>query len=253
MHIYESLICFAGCLLLLVVNKSIDSFLIDLLKENDLHELVHEDSNELCVRRLKKAKPVLLLITLWPQFDYSVFWLGGVLALFLLMYKKDYLTLKKNQKQKVNQLKFQFPIWLRQLQILIQTNTVVTSLILSCNTAPALIQEDLSILIHEIEEDAIHLTPYMNFLKAYRLSEIERAMKLLYRYNTVGKEDAYVQFNRMIQTTTKWLRSERSSRAESKLMFFQWWGMLPLLGVTVLFMAIMFEIIINLFGEGVKL
>ncbi len=78
-------------------------------------------------------------------------------------------------------------------------------------------------------------------------------MKLLYRYNTVGKEDAYVQFNRMIQTTTKWLRSERSSRAESKLMFFQWWGMLPLLGVTVLFMAIMFEIIINLFGEGVKL
>ncbi len=253
MHIYESLICFAACLLLVVLNKSIDSFLLDLLIEGDLHELVHEDPFKLSAKRLKKAKPVLLLIALWPQFGYSIFWLGGVGGLFMLVYKQAYLALKRVQKQRVNQLKFQFPIWLRQLQILIQTNTVVTSLTLSAQTAPQLIQEDLSILIAEIEEDAIHLTPYMNFLKAYRLSEIERAMKLLYRYNTVGKEDAYVQFNRMIQTTTKWLRSERSSRAESKLMFFQWWGMLPLLGVTVLFMAIMFEIIINLFGEGVKL
>lgn len=253
MHIYESVICFVVCFLLFVVNKSIDPFLIDLLMEHDVAELMHDNPEVTVAKRLKQAKPVFLLIALWPQFNYQFYWLVVVIALFLLVYKQAYLKLKNAYKQRVKQLKFQFPIWLRQLQILIQTNTVVTSLRLSAETAPQLIQDDLAILIAEVEEDAIHLTPYMNFLKAYRLSEIERAMKLLYRYNTVGKDDAYVQFNRMIQTTTKWLRSERNSRFESKLMFFQWWGMLPLLGVTVLFMAIMFEIIINLFGEGVKL
>lgn len=87
MHIYESLICFAACLLLVVLNKSIDGFLLDLLIEGDLHELVHEDPFKLAAKRLKKAKPVLLLITLWPQFGYSIFWLGGVGGLFMLVYK----------------------------------------------------------------------------------------------------------------------------------------------------------------------
>ena len=96
----------------------------------------------------------------------------------------------------------------------------------------------------------MNLTPYLHFLKMYHLSEVERAMKLLYRYNTVGKEDAYLQFNRMIQTTTKWLRSERSQRNETRLMAFQWIGMAPLFGVTVLFMAIMFEILMRMFNNG---
>ncbi|MEG0823423.1 MAG: hypothetical protein RSG07_02840 [Erysipelotrichaceae bacterium] len=148
-------------------------------------------------------------------------------------------------------LKFQFPIWLRQLQILIQTNTVVRALDESYSKAPTLIRHDLSALVNELEVDAIRLEPYLKFLQAYRMPEVERAMKLLYRYNAVGKGDAYEAFNHMIHSTTKWLRTERNSRCESKMMAYSWWGMLPLFAVTILFMAIMFEVIISLFGKGV--
>lgn len=76
-------------------------------------------------------------------------------------------------------------------------------------------------------------------------------MKLLYRYQSVGKADAYQQLQRMIETTAKWIRAERKERFDTKLLFYQWWGMLPLLGVTVMFMAVMFQIILDLFGKGV--
>ena len=105
--------------------------------------------------------------------------------------------------------------------------------------------------IHEIDKDALNITPYLNFLKSYRLSEIERAMKLLYRYNTIGKDDAYLQFNRMIQTTTKWLRSEREQHHQDSLAIYEWFSMIPLLGVTLLFLAIMCDVILNMFTNGI--
>lgn len=183
--------------------------------------------------------------------DYSIPYLFIVFFLFIFFLKKDYWHLKNQHKKKSNLLKFQFPIWLRQLQILLQTNTVGQSLNLSYEHAPLLIQEDLKQLIQSIENDAVSISPYLNFLKSYRLCEIERAMKLLYRYNTVGKDDAYMQFNRMIQTTTKWLRNEREVHHKDALLLYEWFAIVPLLGVTVLFLAIMCEVVMNMFTNGI--
>ena len=230
-----------------ILNRFIDPYLVNVLREKP----IGNQDEDWYFLRVKKAKFLLILMVAWPSLHYQIYYFVGVLTLSLIVYKIPYLKLKSEQQSRLKQLRFQFPIWLRQLQILIQTNTIVTSLSLSIETAPDLIKEDLNELIQAIEVDAVHLAPYLNFLHSYRLAEVERAMKLLYRYNTVGKDDAYMQFNRMIQTTTKWLRSERLNRNDSKLLVNQWWGMLPLFGVTVLFMAIMFEIMMGMFGKGV--
>lgn len=228
-----------------------DEWIAEFLIENDLKDFIHADPLSFCIKRLRKSKLILLALCVWWKLDYAIWYFIVIMTLWIILYKLDYLKLKSQAKKRMNQLKFQFPIWLRQLQILLQINTVEKSLELSYEQAPALIKDELLILIEAIKQDALHLSPYLNFLKAYHLSEIERAMKLLYRYNSVGKEDAYVQFNRMIQTTTKWLRSERQQRNESKLMAFQWIGMIPLIGVTILFMAIMFEILMKMFQNGI--
>lgn len=246
----EILLNIALVLILLGLSYLCDDFFISFLMESDLKELIHESPAKMTKKRLRKSKIILLALSIWFYFDYSIYYLVLVIGIAIMIFKADYLQLKNNIRKKTNQLKFQFPIWLRQLQILLQINTVEKSLELSYEQAPILIKDDLKVLIQEIQKDALNINPYLNFLKSYRLSEIERAMKLLYRYNSVGKEDAYIQFNRMIQTTTKWLRSERLQRNENKLAAFQWIGMLPLLGVTVLFMAIMFEILMNMFNNG---
>lgn len=237
-------------LLLFLFHKTFDSLLASLIHEDDLNELIHEDSQKYLLKRIRKSKIALIPLCLWSKLDYSFTFLFLILLIFIFLLKKDYWILKQNVKRKSRLLKFQFPIWLRQLQILLQSNTVAQSLRLSLDHAPTLIQNDLKKLIDEIDQDALNITPYLNFLSAYRLSEIERAMKLLYRYNTVGKDDAYLQFNRMIQTTTKWLRSEREEHHKDAMAIYEWFSMIPLFGVTLLFLAIMCEVVMNMFMNG---
>lgn len=236
--------------LLFLFHKILEPWLICLIRERDLDELLHEDQQSFMLKRVRKSRIALLPLCLWSRMDYSFSILFLILFIYIFLLKKDYWSLKQHVKRKSRLLKFQFPIWLRQLQILLQSNTVSQSLRLSLSHAPALIRHDLKKLIDEIDKDALNITPYLNFLSAYRLSEIERAMKLLYRYNTVGKDDAYLQFNRMIQTTTKWLRSEREEHHKDAMTIYEWFSMIPLFGVTLLFLAIMCEVIMNMFTNG---
>lgn len=238
-------------ILMFVFREQSDEYLIPLLLEKDFPFTAYENEKEVTSKRLKKAKLVFILLLVLPFKNYSLSYLCIIFFLFLFVYKLEYVKRKKGEKKKLKQLQFQFPIWLRQLQILLQCNNVIHALRLSRETAPILIQEDLDQLISEVEKDAIQFQPYINFLSQYHLPEIERAMKLLYRYQMVGQQDTYLQFQRMIQTTTKWLRNERETRNDEKMMIYQWWGILPLIGVTVLFMCIMSEILMNLFGKGV--
>lgn len=246
-HLLPGIIVF----LFFAFQKWLDPMMDSILRENDIEELIYGDIDTFMKKRLTQSRIVLVLLVFWPKINFSVFYFGMVILLYVLFFKKDYLKAKRERNKKCALLKFQFPIWLRQLQILLQTNTVSQSLILSLKHAPDLIQEDLKILIEEINKDALNIAPYLNFLKSYRLSEIERAMKLLYRYNTMGKEDSYLQFNRMIQTTTKWLRSEREEHHQASLAFYEWFSMIPLFGVTLLFIAIMCQVIMNMFSNGI--
>jgi amino acid permease len=80
--------------------------------------------------------------------------------------------------------------------------------------------------------------------------EVTRAMKLLYRYNAVGQADSVRQLNRMITTTGKWLRQQRISDQGSQSALFQWWGILPLLSVTIVFLVMMMVTITSFMERG---
>lgn len=71
-------------------------------------------------------------------------------------------------------------------------------------------------------------------------------MKLLYRYNRVGSQDATRQLSRLIQATTKWLRDQRFNQQSTTISLVGWWGMLPLLGVGGLFLVMMVQTIMTL-------
>ncbi len=234
-----------------IFHTTIENYLLPLLKEADAESIFHYAADSFYQKRIRRSLYVFITLVIWPFMKYDWRFLILVFSLSFYLYKHPYWNQKHQKKQQVRQLQFQFPIWLRQLQILIQTNTVHQALIASTQTAPSLIRDDLSQLIEATSNDAISIQPYLSFLNQYHLAEVERAMKLLYRYQSVGKADAYQQLQRMIETTAKWIRAERKERFDTKLLFYQWWGMLPLLGVTVMFMAVMFQIILDLFGKGV--
>lgn len=237
--------------LLLMINRSL---LSELFKEKDVEQLLEMTDGpsleKFMNQRLLQSLSVILLVVLSIYLNWSVLKVLIWFVLAIVVYKLPYIYLKQKFKNKVQQLKYEFPIWLRQLQILLQNNTVVVSLEKSANFAPQIIRFHLQDFIVQLRNNPQDLSSYIYFLKNYECVEIERAMKLLFRYNTVGKEDSMRQLNRMIQTTAKWLREQRLNAQSSRNQMKQWWGMLPLFGVTIVFITMMIQTFMTLLERG---
>lgn len=237
--------------LLLLINRDVLSMLV---KEKDVDQLLKMTSSisskKFQDKRLLQSLSVVLLIVLSIYLQWQLLYVLIWVVVAIVLYKLPYIQLKNNFKQKVKQLKYEFPIWLRQLQILLQNNTVVVSLNHSQKYAPEIIRNHLAEFIAKLQLDPQNLRTYIEFLEEYECVEVERAMKLLYRYNTVGKQDSMKQLNRMISSTSKWLREQRLDRQDGQSQVKQWWGMLPLFGVTIVFITMMMQTFTTLLERG---
>lgn len=149
----------------------------------------------------------------------------------------------KHQRQRIQYL---FPIWLRQLQVLLQENTVLNAIEISIETAPIMLRVELQNLVTALKEENHNKEVYQAFMNHFKMFEIHRAMKLLYRFQMVGSQDSQYQFDQMIAMTSKWLRKQRFNHQENSLQINQWIGMVPLIGVTLIFMVLMFMVMIQM-------
>lgn len=240
-------------LLVMLVFANVSAKKIRIKKESDLDHLCRmncQDLDEFQIRRLRIALKTSLIFPflMFTKVSWSMQLLFS--ALIVLVYRWPYLKLKKKFNESIQHLKYEFPIWLRQLQILLQSNTVAVSMEISIPMAPVMIRGQLGELINQIRQEPQKITTYTDFLSGYRLMEVTRAMKLLYRYNAVGQADSVRQLNRMITTTGKWLRQLRISDQSSKSALFQWWGILPLLSVTIVFLVMMMVTITSFMERG---
>jgi hypothetical protein len=195
-------------------------------------------------KRLNYLRYAIVLIVLDIRFIYLF------LFVLIFVYKSPYFRLKHQAKQHIQLVRYQFPIYLRQLQILLQNNTVVNAVEQSLAYVPDVLKEDIHIFHEALLEDSRSLNTYITQMQAYQLPEITRAFKWLYRYQSIGSQDAYRQFNRMILSTSKWLRQARIHQKQNAVGIYQWMGMLPLVGVTVVFISAMLSVALTLFERG---
>lgn len=241
-------------LLLSYVNVSYRLF--SYLKENKLAQLTSLlaiDSQLLERKRQNTMRYLTLLAGFWPWINYQPFFLLMIFLALTLAYKWPYWQLLHEFQNQLNKLAYQFPIWLRQLQILMQNNTVYHALSLSLDLAPASFKVEIERLITELKHDPLSYQAYENFMQAYELREIRKVMRLLYRYQTVGQKEAYQQLQRIIQTTSLILADRRQKRQADWLSWHQWYGLLPLAGVTVVFLLLMINVLLSFFTKGVVL
>ncbi len=196
------------------------------------------------IQRLKHLRYAILLVTFDIRFAYLV------LFVWIFVYKSPYLRLKHQARKHIQLVRYQFPIYLRQLQILLQNNTVVNAVEQSLAYVPEVLKDDIHVFHSALLEDSRSLSTYITQMQAYQLPEITRAFKWLYRYQSIGSQDAYRQFNRMILSTSKWLRQARIHQKQNAVGIYQWMGMLPLVGVTVVFISAMLSVALTLFERG---
>ncbi len=243
-----------ACVLVLSVwiykDKAISSLLFGLReKKLDLYlSILNEiDLNKLHKKRYKQlsqARFILLPVVIVS--DSSLFLLLTLSSLFVL-YKYEYYRIRFKVNKRIRLIRYQFPIYLRQLQVLLQNNTVTMAIEASLDQVPNLFKEDIILLHTRLLENPMNLNAYIDCMSQYDLPEIQRAMKWLYRYQTIGISDVNRQFNRMITSTSKWLRQSRIQSKDQSLTLYQWWGILPLFGVTVVFLSAMVSVATSFF------
>lgn len=237
--------------------KKYKNALLKMIEEEELREFqksIHDFNIEKFMMSRLKCMNIILVNILWiPMTRKPLRYLIVLISLSFFVYKIPYFKVKRKIKKMIDEIEMSFPIWIRQLQILLQSNTVVVSLNKSLKTTPELMKKELEILIDHLEAEPLCYQYYAEFLNQYELVQISRAMKCLYRCSIEGKKSSYRELEQLSHSTSSWIRNKRKSRKETQLLIYQWWGIVPLIGVTIVFLVIMINVIGNLMGKEVMM
>lgn len=146
--------------------------------------------------------------------------LGG-----FLVFKLDYLNIKKYYKSHLHEIDAMLPHYLKSLEILIQHYTVPVAIGKSIDDAPTIFKEGLQELINEINSGNDKIDPYVNFAKEYPVRDSMRMMRLLYRLSLgrqEHKQEQLLAFSKTISNLQQKARDikykERLEKMESKTM-----------------------------------
>lgn len=225
-----------------------------MIQEEDwlnLAKMLGFDGVKLMNQRYQKLCNTSYLYFLYIASGFHPYVLVGVSGCVIYRFKKDYWSKKRFLKKQLHKIRFEFPIWLRQMEILLQVNTIMKALEYSIVNAPVILQSDLKELVERLKQNPNQIESYTNFMNNYPFPDINRTMKMFYRYSIIGQKDAYQQLNRLIVLSAKMLREERNNYYSNHLAIYQWWGIVPLFGVTVLFLMIMINYLLQMMKGGI--
>lgn len=222
--------------------------LLNFFKEKDLKKkcfVLNVDMTKVLKRRKIELLLMFAILMFIPK-DYQKFFI----LLIYLVYKQPYFKLNRELKKLKEELNLQFSIWLRMMEVLLSYHTVVLAIEKSIASAPHLMKHHLEILVKKLSHDPLNRDIYLSFMSDYEELNIERSMNHLYRYAVLGSQDANLQLSNLIDDNAKELIKVRESLFERRLNFYSWFGLLPMLLVSLSFLGLMFLVITNLMEGG---
>ena len=209
-----------------------DSKLTGILKEKDYDFLLIAkygdrvyDPNEVFMKRVRNG--VLVTIALVFLFLSQLSYLSVIAALVVgfLVFKSQYLSLRRWYKQHLNYIDSLLPYYLKTLEVLIHHYTVPVAIAKSIDDAPEVFKPGLKRMIAKIESGDSSIDPYMDFAKEYPVRDSMRMMRLLYRLglgSQENKQEQLMMFSRTVSNLQNKSReqkyAERLERMEKKTM-----------------------------------
>lgn len=218
------------------------------LAEKDLNDKCNTVgiSKKRIIKKRRIEMALLLLIMIFIPKQYQKYFV----VLLIAVYKQPYLLLNSKLNNLKKSLGLQFSIWLRMMEVLLSYHTVPQAIQASIASAPDLMVKPLQILSEELQYDPLNRDIYLGFMKSYGELNIERSMHHLYRYAVMGSDDATIQLSNMIEDNAKVLIKTREKLFEEKLNFYSWFGLIPMLLVSMCFLGLMFMVLTNLMKGG---
>lgn len=170
--------------------------------------------------------PVILFIGAFIYFkNIAVLVAGVVVVLFFLNQHKIGHSLA--MKKVAREIEKQFPNWLMEVALLLQTDNVQMAIRKSMDSAPEVLVYALEDLIYQLEEDPNAIEPYHRFLKEYRNPDVQSAMKMLYALSSGNAGDVTKQVEELIDRNNAMMDKAEKLEQEDKIAGMKVYILLP--------------------------
>ncbi len=200
-----------------------DGKIIKLLKEKDYDFYASAkyggdvDLNFLINRRIKNTGFTLIIVVIFLLFNFNVINLIVGALIVGIVFKSDYLNLKKYYKKNLQQIDQLLPYYLKSIEILAQHYTIPVAISKSINTAPDVFKNGLRKMIEKIDSGDSSIDPYMDFAKEFPVRDSMRMMRLLYRLSIGAQENKQEQLLTFSKSVSSLQNKSREKMYASRL------------------------------------
>lgn len=178
--------------------------------------------------------------------DYLYVALGAIFDIFCLfkhkmMYNMRFKAIKE-------EIEIQFPRWLMNVALYVQSNSVQVALYKSIPTAPLVLQPELIKLNNAIRDNPTSIDPYLNFMSQFDLPDITASMKMFYSIASGTGSDVQQQVNEIIERNNTLLDKTEKINNDNNLAKMYAMFLLPQLtggGKILIDMVLFFMIFMN--------
>ena len=161
----------------------------------------------------------------------------GGFAFFLFMFFWPKIDYKKKLKTVERSINKEFPIWLRDIALQLNSTVVVNAIHDSYAHSSVVMRPFIEQLLNDINDDPTSINPYNNFMKEFNIPEIQISMKTLYSIQSVGQEDATRQVSDLIVRNQAMLDHAEKIRNDDSIAVVQFMTNVPMLLMAVKMMG----------------
>lgn len=150
----------------------------------------------------------------WAFCHWIALFLAAATILMPFQHKIDYAL---GKKALIKEVQIQFPRWLMNVSMLLQTHSVEVALQESFEDAPAMLKPELNNLYKGILEDPNSNEPYINFLHFLGMPSVTASMQMLYSLSAGTGGDANVQIAEIVRKNNSMLDKSEQLAGEGAM------------------------------------
>lgn len=182
---------------------------------------------------------ILLILGLFTH-KHLLSIVGGLLIPVMLYQHRIKYSLYMKALRKEIQLKF--PRWLMEITLLLQTMNVQKAIFSSIENAPIVLVPELNKFKESLMRDPTSATPYLEFMRSFKIPEITASMNMLYSLSQgqgmERDEDSQKELAEIINRNNNLLNQAEKKADKQALLVFAAYFSMPQLSACIMMMVI---------------
>ncbi len=197
-----------------------------------------------------------LIFTVYVYINFNIKYAILPLAVAIMAIANKPYRFKKIYKDLTRSMTIEFPIWLREISLTLNSLTVLNAIENSQNMASYPLRCEIKSFLEKAKKDPTSIKPYNEFLSVYDLEDARSSMKVLYAISNVGEEKIKDRVSNLIDRNQEMLDTAERLKNDDSIGLVEALGYLPIAFFSIemlVSMFAMFTYMMAVIGSNVQL